>query len=198
MKLVAGLGNPGDEYAQTRHNAGFMVLHRLADRYGRLHWKADHNSLLATLGTGESRILLLKPMTFMNLSGTAIQAVMRFYGLSIDDLLVVVDDIALPCGTLRLRPAGSSGGHNGLASVERSLASVAAQTGKSGRDYARLRIGIDGPGRIPMDQYVLGRFSADQQSLLEPALNQAADAVQCWADFGLTAAMNRFNGPAAD
>ncbi len=198
MRLVAGLGNPGQEYAQTRHNAGFMVLQRLADRHARLHWKMDHNGLLAVLGSGDNRLLLLKPMTFMNLSGTAIQAAMRFYGLSIDELLVVVDDIALPCGTLRLRPGGSSGGHNGLASVERSLASLAAPAGKTGRDYARLRIGIDSPGRIPMDQYVLGRFSADQQNLLEPALNQAADAVQCWADFGLTAAMNRFNGPTAE
>lgn len=193
MKLAAGLGNPGDEYARTRHNAGFMVLERLAAAAGTSHWKAAHGGLVAVLGTGDQRLVLLRPITYMNLSGGAVLAVMRFYGLSMDDLLVVVDDIALPCGTIRLRPGGSSGGHNGLASVERSLGQVAAAAGKTGRDYARLRIGIDGPGRIPLEQYVLGNFTAGQWNLVEPALNQAVEAVQCWADLGLTMAMNRFN-----
>ena len=197
MKLTAGLGNPGEEYAGTRHNAGFMALERLAGAGSHIHWKAAHGGLLAALGSGDQKLLLLRPMTYMNLSGGAVLAVMRFYGLSLDDLLVVVDDIALPCGVVRLRPGGSSGGHNGLASVERSLGPLAAAAGKTARDYARLRIGIDAPGRVPLEQYVLGKFTAGQWNLFDPALNQAADAVQCWADFGLTTAMNRFNGAAS-
>ncbi len=194
MKLVTGLGNPGEQYSKTRHNAGFVVLERMAQSQPQAHWKVAHNGLLTTLGGGENKLLLLRPMTYMNLSGQAVLAVMRFYNISMSDLLVVVDDIALPCGTLRLRPGGSSGGHNGLASVERSLESVAGSQGKIGRDYARLRIGIDAPGRVPLESYVLGDFSASQRNLMELAFNQAVDAVQYWADFGLVAAMNRFNG----
>jgi PTH1 family peptidyl-tRNA hydrolase len=192
MKLVAGLGNPGAEYARTRHNAGFMVLDILAEQAG-LRWKSGFEGLCCQLGSGAEKMLLLKPATFMNRSGQAVSAAMRFHDLGLLDLLVVVDDIHLPCGTVRMRAGGSSGGHNGLADVQRHVAVFAEAASRPATDYARLRVGVDEPGRVPLEAYVLSAFSPGQWAQMQVALNQAAEAVQYWACHGVEKAMNRFN-----
>jgi PTH1 family peptidyl-tRNA hydrolase len=131
------------------------------------------------------KVLLLKPMTFMNLSGRSVQSAMAFYQLSPADILVVLDDVALPCGKIRIRAGGSSGGHNGLKDIERALATS---------QYPRLRIGVDAPPpRVPQRDYVLGKFTAEQRKVIDEALGRAAGAVATWIDKGVTAAMNHFN-----
>ncbi len=197
MKLVVGLGNPGSQYSDTRHNAGFMLLE---SRYlsgplqeGQGRWKSAHKGLIRTLTLGGRSVVFLRPMTYMNMSGQAVLAAMRFYHLPLENLLVVVDDAALPCGAVRLRAGGSSGGHNGLGDIERALANLAAREGKTGRDYARLRIGIGAPGATPLETYVLRNFSVAQRRLIESALLRAAEAVECWVSLGITQAMNRYN-----
>ena len=188
MKLVVGLGNPGPEYDRTRHNVGFDVVDRLARRCVDPSAAVARNKFSGLLLEGDvagEKMLLLKPLTFMNLSGKAVAEAVKFYKMSpVDDLMVVVDDTALDCGDLRIKPGGGAGGHNGLADVSRLL-------GTDG--WPRLRIGIDKPGRIPLKNYVLGRFTEDQQALMESALDTATDAVVAWATDGLESAMNRFN-----
>ncbi|HRQ74839.1 MAG TPA: aminoacyl-tRNA hydrolase [Phycisphaerales bacterium] len=186
MKLVVGLGNPGIEYEQTRHNVGFLVLDRLARRYapGETPKGRFHGALLEGSIEGE-KLLLLKPGTYMNRSGMSVAEAVRFFKIEpANDLLVIVDDLALPCGSIRLRAEGGAGGHNGLADIQEKLAT-------SG--YARLRIGIDAPGDIPQSNYVLGRFRPDQLEKIEPALNAAAEAAASWATHGIIEAMNRHN-----
>ncbi|MGI9014752.1 MAG: aminoacyl-tRNA hydrolase [Phycisphaerales bacterium] len=186
VKLIVGLGNPGPEYRNTRHNVGFDVLDRLARRVapGAIA-RSRFGGVVLEGQIGEHKSLLLKPLTFMNRSGQAVAEAVRFYKLEVpEDVMVIVDDVALACGSIRLRPNGSSGGHNGLADIEQKLASDT---------YARLRIGIDAPGQIPQRDYVLGRFRPDQTERLEPALDTAVDAVTCWATLGISESMNRFN-----
>jgi PTH1 family peptidyl-tRNA hydrolase len=201
MKLVVGLGNPGREYVGTRHNIGFEVLDKFAAKIGLLASPSDFGRQARTnfdglildgpgvLGNGkQERFLLLKPLTFMNLSGKAVQAAKAFYQLSNDDLMIVLDDLALPCGKIRLRSNGTSGGHNGLRDIERAL---------STSEYPRLRVGIDPkPDRVPQRDYVLGRFTEEQRELVSPAIDRAAEALLTWADQGIVAAMNRFNAGA--
>ena len=188
MKLVVGLGNPGPEYDNTRHNVGFEVVDRVARRWGDpgTHIaKNKFSGLLLEAMIEEEKTLLLKPLTFMNLSGQAISEAINFYKLKPEeDLMVIVDDTALPCGSIRIRPGGGSGGHNGLSDTSQRL----------GTDtWARLRIGIDAPGEIPLTNYVLGRFRPDQKTLVDSSLDNAADAVVVWARQGLDTAMNQFN-----
>lgn len=190
MKLIVGLGNPGPEYAKSRHNAGFMVVDRLATRHrladGAPAKEKFHAGVLEGTIAGQ-KCLLMQPLTFMNRSGLAIGEAAAFYKLEPRDLIVVVDDLALDCGRIRLRADGSAGGHNGLADVERALGTTT---------YPRLRIGIDSRGRIPQVDYVLGRFSPDQESRLEPALDLACDAIECWLREGIDKAMTRYNSAA--
>lgn len=198
MKLVIGLGNPGPTYVGTRHNVGFDVVNELAvrlgwvrngdefDRLARNRFEALALDGVLTTSAGEERLLLLKPQTFMNLSGRTVGEAARFFQLPPTDLLIVLDDLALPCGAIRLRGEGSSGGHNGLKDIERALGTTA---------YPRLRLGIDSPPpRIPGRDYVLQRFTPDQLDKVRPAVVRAASAVVTWADRGLVAAMNQFNG----
>jgi PTH1 family peptidyl-tRNA hydrolase len=198
MKLLVGLGNPGSAYVGTRHNVGFEVVDAIAERLGwvnspgafdrlaksRFDGLAMDGSVQRTDGTDE-RLLLLKPMTFMNVSGQAVQAAMAFHKLSPADLVVALDDLALPCGTIRLRGGGSSGGHNGLKDIQRVL----------GTDqYPRLRLGIDPtPPRMAGKDYVLGKFTAEQRDRLAPALGRAAGAIVPWVDKGIGPAMSQFN-----
>ena len=190
MKLITGLGNPGAQYDRTRHNIGFMVVDALADRLG---WAAgeDFNRLARSKFEGllldgpfaGDKLTLLKPITFMNLSGRSVQAAMAFYKLEPADVLIVLDDLALPTGRLRLRKDGSDGGHNGLKDITRALNTQA---------YPRLRIGIDPPPpRVAGRDYVLGRFTPDQLASLD--LPRAADACLAWATDGIYRAMNQFN-----
>ncbi len=186
MKLIVGLGNPGQQHEHTRHNVGFVVLDRLARRYaaGEIARGKFHGAVLDAQVDGQ-RVLLLKPTTFMNRSGQSVAEAVRFYHLDPgSSLLVVVDDVALACGIIRVRSDGGAGGHNGLADIEQKLAT---------QEYSRLRVGIDAPGDIPQSNYVLGRFRPDQQELVEPALESAVDAAVCWALHGIDEAMNRFN-----
>ena len=187
MHLIMGLGNPGAEYAQTRHNAGFLLVEKLAAQ-----WKADwtnerkFKARMARSDRQGKRVLLCEPQTFMNLSGETVGEVAGFYQLPLPQLIVAVDDADLPFGEIRLRPGGSSGGHHGLESIEQHLGS---------REFARLRIGIgrkDGARQIT--NYVLGKFEPAEQELLEKILERAANQVECWLAAGLQKAMSQFNG----
>lgn len=188
MKLIVGLGNPGPAYDRTRHNVGFEVVDRLARRHvdpQRSAAKARFSGLLLEAEIGAERVLLLKPTTFMNRSGQSVAEAVRFHKLNpATELLVVVDDVALPCGSIRLRPDGGAGGHNGLADIGEKL---------GGFEWPRLRIGVDAPGSIPQADYVLGRFRPDQQPAVEQSIEDAVAASACWAKDGLETAMNRFN-----
>ena len=192
MKLVVGLGNPGREYVGTRHNVGFEVVDRVAERLG---WaprgefdrtaRTKFEGLAVDGMIGEEKLLLLKPMTYMNLSGQAVQAAMAFYQLSPGDVMIVLDDLALPCGKLRIRASGSDGGHNGLRDIERALGT---------NQYPRLRLGIDPPPPpVPGKTYVLGKFSPEQRKLIDPAIDRATGAIVTWIEKGIETAMNQFN-----
>lgn len=197
MKLVAGLGNPGALYAGTRHNIGFDVVDVLAQRLGFVSGADEFNRVarnrfgaLMLDGTfslpGRSeKLILLKPMAYMNLSGNAVQQVMAFYQIAVDDMIIVLDDLALPCGKIRMRAQGSDGGHNGLKDIERAIGSSR---------YSRLRVGIDPPPQfVPQKDYVLGKFSGAQKKSLKPAMDRAASAILCWIESGIVPAMTRFN-----
>ncbi len=186
MRLIVGLGNPGPKYDATRHNVGFDVLDRMARRYASSPVaRSRFHGAVVEATIDDHATLLLKPTTYMNRSGQAVSEAIWFYKLDPSvDLLVLVDDTALACGMIRLRGDGGAGGHNGLADVEQRLATS---------NYARLRIGIDPPGQVPQESYVLGRFRPEQRELVEPALEEAVDAVTCWVGHGITEAMNRFN-----
>ncbi len=202
MKLIVGLGNPGREYAGTRHNIGFDVIDSLAQKLGwasrpgefdRLaRGKFDGLMLDGSIhvasgpdGGGDEKLLLLKPATYMNLSGRSVQAAVAFYNLTPADVMIVLDDVALPCGRLRMRKEGSSGGHNGLKDIEQALGTA---------QYPRLRIGIDPPPpRVPQKDYVLGRFSDEQRKMLDPAVKRACGAILTWVEKGIESAMNQFN-----
>ena len=188
LYLIVGLGNPGREYARTRHNAGFMVLDRLAEQW-KAAWRSEKkfNARMARAERGGKRILLCQPETFMNASGEAVSAVMGFQKIPAGQLLVAVDDADLPFGDIRLRPDGSSGGHHGLESVEQHLGT---------RDYARQRVGIgrDDPVARRISGYVLAPFRAAERELLEKVLQKACEQVECWLAAGAAQAMNRFNG----
>ncbi len=187
MKLIIGLGNPGSEYVKTRHNAGFMAIDRLVARRAPTQiFKARFGGLTVECSLRGGKALLLKPLTFMNRSGQSVAQAIAFYKLDpASDLLVLVDDVALSAGSIRLRPAGSAGGHNGLADIQRALGS---------ENYPRLRIGIDAkPPMMALHDYVLGRFTDEQMSLLAPAIDKACDAIELFVSDGLDLAMNRFN-----
>ena len=191
MKLIAGLGNPGPQYDHTRHNVGFVALDRLARRYapGAIA-RSKFQGATIDAAIGDEKVILLKPLTFMNRSGQSVAEAVTFFKIdAAHDLLIIVDDVALPCGTIRLRADGSAGGHNGLLDIEQKLGSAS---------YARLRIGIDPPGNIPQKDYVLGRFRPDQMPLVESACDEAVDAAAAWATQGITTTMNRFNRKSED
>ncbi|MDI6638248.1 MAG: aminoacyl-tRNA hydrolase [Bacillota bacterium] len=186
MKLVVGLGNPGSQYEGSRHNVGFMVIDLLARRRGiRITQRRFH----AFLGQGEisgEQVLLAKPITYMNRSGYAVRAIAGWYGVGLSDILVVVDDMALEPGRIRVRPKGSDGGHNGLKSVIALLGS---------QEFPRLRVGIGRPG--PAEDavsYVLGWFTREELPVMSEAFGRAADAIEVWAASGIDETMNRFNG----
>lgn len=192
MKVIVGLGNPGPEYERTRHNAGFLVVDRLARRHapGAVPRARFHGLAIDAPTLGGERSLLVKPMTYMNRSGLCVSEAVRFYKVCVEtDLLVIVDDAALPAGSIRLREKGGAGGHNGLIDIAAKLGT---------ERFARLRVGIDPPGPAPQTDYVLGRFSPEQWSRVEPALERAADAAEVWAAENAVAAMNQFNAAEPD
>ena len=189
LHLIVGLGNPGAEYAKTRHNVGFLLVKKLAARW-KTDW-ANERKFSARIARAERngrRVLLCRPQTFMNLSGETVRALVDFYQLPqpLSGLLVAMDDADLPLGEIRLRAEGGSGGHHGLESIEQHLA-----TG----GFARLRIGIGRKdGEREITDHVLGKFDPDEAELMEKVLDRAAGQVECWLDDGIEKAMNRFNG----
>lgn len=184
LRLVVGLGNPGAEYAGTRHNIGFdAVDFFIKQRNARFEERRDWRCLLARAG----ELFVMKPLTYMNLSGQAFSAVTRFFKINPSDCLVVFDDVALPLGRLRLRSSGSAGGHNGLQSILDHA---------GGQPVPRLRIGVGAaPGAGQLVGHVLGRFASGERSLAESAVMKAAEAIQHIFDRGLNAAMNIYNKP---
>ncbi len=185
MKVVVGLGNPGKRYDGTRHNVGFAVLDSLASgpRAGR--FQSRFQAQVGELVEDAGKLLLVKPETFMNLSGRCVREVMDFYQLPLTDLLVVCDDINLPLGKLRVRAKGTHGGHNGLRDIQNHLGTT---------EYARLRLGVDAPREDAVD-HVLGRFNASERAVIDDAVALAAQAVMVWAVQGVETCMNQYNGP---
>ncbi len=185
--LIVGLGNPGREYARTRHNAGFLLIEKLAVRWRVELNEKKFNSLFAKTERQGSRLVLCEPQTYMNLSGVAVKKVADFYKITPNQILVLADDADLPFGQIRLRGKGSSGGHHGLENIEHQLAT---------REFARLKIGIGRTqsGVREITNYVLGQFSDAENDLLEKVLIRASDQVECWLDEGIEKAMTKFNG----
>ncbi|HEY1173805.1 MAG TPA: aminoacyl-tRNA hydrolase [Verrucomicrobiae bacterium] len=188
LYLIVGLGNPGSRYANTRHNAGFLLVEELASKWGA-NWtdSASLHSRLAMARAGERKVWLCQPQTYMNDSGLAVQAVVSYYRVPLENVVVVVDDADLPIGEIRLRGSGGTGGHHGLESIEKHLGS---------RQYARLRVGI---GRQEQDVrqiagYVLGQFGAEERELFGKVAKRASDQIDCWLTRGLGVAMSQFNG----
>ncbi len=186
LKLVVGLGNPGSKYEGTRHNIGFQVVDRLAAGGSGARFARKFDGLVAETEVDYRRVLLLKPETFMNLSGRSVRQALQFYKLDLADLLVLCDDLNLPLGKLRLRSGGSDGGQKGLRDIS-------AQLGDD--NYARLRIGIGERGLVDASDFVLSRFRAAERPIIDDALISATQAVAVWLTQGLGPAMNRFNGP---
>ncbi len=187
--LIVGLGNPGAKYENTRHNIGYRAVEAYARKYGLSFDRQEHKALVAGGTILGRRVLLAKPLTFMNLSGESVQPLMRFYKIEPPNLLVVCDDLDTPLGTLRLRPTGSSGGQNGLKSIIERLGTP---------NVNRLRLGISRPpGRMNPADYVLMPFRGDDEILVMETIDRAIKAVDTWLTEGTELAMSRHNGPAA-
>ena len=183
-KMVVGLGNPGEEYADTRHNIGFRVIDSLADA---LRIKVKKRKFGARMGAGEiadNKLILLKPWQFMNCSGQAVATAVGFYKLTLRNLLVIADDMALEPGRIRIRSKGSAGGHNGLADIIEKLGT---------NEFARCRIGIGHCGKQIAYDYVLDKPTETEKPLIDEAIVRAQDAVLCWIEYGVEQAMNEFN-----
>ena len=185
MKLIVGLGNPGAKYAGTRHNVGFDVVDEVARRRALAFESSPAEALMARERGPDARLVLAKPLTFMNLSGRAVGDLVRYYRFDRDDVLIVADDVNLPLGRLRARRGGSDGGHNGLRSVIDVL----------GTAVARLRIGVDrGDQRRDLAGHVLATFDAAELDTIRPAIENAGNAVEVFVTDGIDVVMNRFNG----
>jgi PTH1 family peptidyl-tRNA hydrolase len=187
VKLIVGLGNPGREYRETRHNVGFMVVDEIARRHG-IDWTAGPSQLAETLIAkrfGDEPVMVAKPLTYMNNSGDAVAGLVRYFDVSHDDLFVVVDEAALPFGRIRARARGSAGGHNGLKSIIERLGTT---------EFSRLRLGVGrGDGRRDLADHVLARFERGEQADLETLITRAADAAEMFAAEGISKVMNAFN-----
>ncbi len=183
MFLLVGLGNPGARYAQTRHNAGFLVVEELARGAGRRFVQSECQARVARVRLEDREVLLAKPQTYMNASGEAVACLVRRNRISLDNLLVIADDLDLPLGIIRLRRRGGSGGHHGLDSIIAALGT---------EEFARLRVGVGRPAGDAVE-HVLGRFRAAERELFRAALERAAEAARVSLRDGLAAAMNRFN-----
>src|SRR5262245_48331692 len=183
MKAVIGLGNPGSRYAGTRHNVGYALVDSLAQGPGVSRFQGRFQAQIAEWAEGASKVLLVKPETFMNLSGRCVRQIVDFYQLSLADLLVACDDFNLPLGKLRARARGTHGGHNGLRDIQNHLGTT---------EYARLRIGVGAPGEEAID-HVLGRFAPSERPVIDEAIATAAQAVLIWVHQGIEVCMNQYN-----
>jgi PTH1 family peptidyl-tRNA hydrolase len=183
MKVVVGLGNPGSRYAGTRHNVGYAVMDALAESPRAGRFQSRFQAQVAELVEEPEKVLLVKPETFMNLSGQCVRQALDFYQVPLSDLLVVCDDINLPLGKLRLRARGTHGGHNGLRDIQNHLGTT---------EYARLRIGVGSPDEEAVD-HVLGRFRPAERAVIDEAVLLAAQAVGVWIHDGIETCMNQYN-----
>lgn len=186
MKIVVGLGNPGSKYQGTRHNVGFDVIEALVQKYAfGARAKSKFNSNMHEVMIGSTKVLLLSPLTYMNLSGQTVRAAIDFFKLDLDDLMVICDDLNLDIGRIRIRAKGSAGGQNGIKDIINRLGT---------QEFSRLRLGI---GRPPANwdtaDYVLGKFDEVDQKLIGDSVKQAVNACECWIDNGVQTTMNRFN-----
>ena len=185
MKIIAGLGNPGAEYAQTKHNVGFMLVDALAERLNAPAWKEDFFSAITEVRIGGEKVFLVKPLTYMNNSGEALGPMLSYYKVDVDDLVVVHDDMDIPAGTVRIRKKGGSGGHNGIKSI-------LTHVGSEG--FARVRIGI---GRPPAGwtviNHVLAPFSSEDAPKIRAAIDYLLPAAECIVTDGVDLAMNKYN-----
>jgi PTH1 family peptidyl-tRNA hydrolase len=189
MKIIVGLGNPGTKYHGTRHNVGFAVVDSLAAAADMGRWQERFQAEVAEWqtggGAGGDKVLLVKPLTFMNLSGRAARQLLDFYQLPAEQLLVVCDDVNLPLGKLRFRAKGTHGGHNGLRDIQQHLGTT---------EYARLRIGVDAPGQENMVGHVLGKFKPGEREAIADAVALAAQGADLWVREGIQVCMNKYNG----
>ncbi len=186
MYMIVGLGNPGKQYEHTRHNVGFEVIDILAGRMGISVEERKHKALCGRGGLKQQKVMLMKPQTFMNLSGESVREAADFYKISTEELIIIYDDVSLETGQLRIRSKGSAGGHNGIKNI---IAHLGTQT------FSRIKVGIgERPPRMELADYVLSRFSKGEQKLMEQAFQEAADAVGLMLCQGIDAAMNHYNG----
>jgi len=184
--ILVGLGNPGREYKDTRHNFGFMLIDRIAVRLNARGLKVQSKAIVTTATYEDRKLILAKPQTYMNLSGQSVQGLVHFYKIPLTNVMVLSDDLDIPFGTLRIRAAGGPGGQRGLASVIESLGT---------KDFSRLRLGIGRPpGRMDPANFILQNFSRDEMKSISEVLDAAADAALEFIKNGLNAAMNKFNG----
>lgn len=184
MKILVGLGNPGEKYAVTRHNLGFMVVDRLAGRLGVEVRRRRFRSLVGETPLDDDRLVLVKPLTYMNRSGQSVKSALEYYACSADSLMVICDDFNLPLGKLRVRRKGSGGGHKGLESIIHSIGST---------EFPRLRIGLGLPSQSQASEYVLAPFSKEEKGVIDEALERACEAVIDWVRGGIDACARKYN-----
>lgn len=184
MFIVAGLGNPGRKYEKTRHNMGFWAVDRLAEKNDIKIKKIKHKALIGDGIISGEKVLLVKPQTYMNLSGESLREIVDYYNVDLSRLLVIYDDFDIEAGSLRIRKKGSAGSHNGMKSIINQLGS---------QDFPRIRVGIGASGGLEWKDYVIGRMSEREARLLEHTADRAADAVQCILEKGIDRAMNEYN-----
>lgn len=186
MKLIIGLGNPGKPYEHTRHNVGFDVLDALADRWGATFNQTKFNGIYATVHRPEGKVILLKPLTYMNLSGESVRPLMDYFDIDIEDMIVVYDDLDLEIGKLRLRQKGSAGGHNGIKSIIQHIGT---------QEFNRIRVGVSRPpAGVKVADYVLSRFSKEDTPVLDDAIKKSCDALEASLTKPFLDVMNMFNG----
>lgn len=186
MKLIVGLGNPGPRYAENRHNVGYQFVDRLAQQHNLTRGRIMFKAYVLSGAIARTKVLLARPLTFMNLSGQAVRPLLRWHRVALPDLLVVYDDLDLPPGSIRLRREGGSGGHKGMRSIIEALGS---------EGFPRLRVGIGRPVHGEPQEYVLTDFTPTQVPIMEETFERAVAAVECFIAEGIGPAMNRFNAP---
>lgn len=184
IKLIVGLGNPGKKYSNTRHNMGFDVLDNVAKKLGITTWKERYGGLYFDTYIDMARVIFLKPQKFINLSGDVMIEFVRFFGIALDDIIVISDDLDLPLGSLKLKLKGSSGGHNGLKNIEEQLKS---------NEYKRIKIGISNDKEMDTKDYVLGKLSKEEKKILNPVIEKATDAVISSVKVPFVELMNKYN-----
>ncbi|OEH92633.1 aminoacyl-tRNA hydrolase [Bacillus solimangrovi] len=185
MKLIVGLGNPGKKYERTRHNAGFIAIDELANQLNISLTKSKFNGVYGDGVVNGEKVILLKPLTYMNLSGESIVPMMNYLNIDLDDLMVIYDDLDLPTGKVRLRVKGGTGGHNGLKSIKQHTGST---------EFKRIRLGIGRPvAPIPVVDYVLGQFNEEETLKINDAVEHASNACQAWLEMPFIDVMNKYN-----